>query len=316
MNDTVEQQPVDDLHKEIAAAFDEQEAAEEVETEEEAEELEGETEEITDETEESEEETEEELEPLDPPVGWNAEDRERFAQIPRDAQEVILRREKERDADYSRGKQEIAQIRKKSEAISEVFEPYRQELAINGLDEVGAVRQLLAIRDELRNDPKSTLLSLAQQYGVDFQQVEEDVDPAVLNLRNELNSIKQEQAQRDAMVQQQEHEGLIQQVESFKNETDEKGALKHPHFEELRADMGRLINSGLAGDMSEAYQKSLALRSDLTLQESKAEPKAEIKEKVKKAKKAATGVKSGGTAKKSESKTWREEIEAQFATYS
>lgn len=310
------------LNEDLAAALEEamqEENEEETEKESEEEEKEEETEEEekeeeAEEEESEEEEAEEEEEALEAPQHWAVQDRESFATLSRQGQEFMLRRHKEMEADYTRKTQEVAAIRKKAEAISEVFEPHRQELALNGLDEVSAVRQLLAIRDELRADPKTTLLSLAQQFGVDLSTTEEtDIDPSVLALRKELNDVKQEQARREQEAQQQSQQTLVQQVEDFAQAKDEKGELKHPHFETIRTDMGRMIQSGLAADMEEAYAKVLSLRPELAPPPLKQEPGPSKKERVKKAKKAAAGVRSSGAAEKSEPKTLRQELEAQLS---
>jgi len=316
MTDTAREQSVEDktLAEDLDAAL--AEALQEVAEEEVAEEVAEEEESTEDALDEDPEEDSEEEEALEPPQHWAADDRELFANLPKDGQEYLLRRHKDMEADYTRKTQEIALVRKKAEAFNEVFEPYRRELAINGLDEVSAVRQLLAIRDELRANPKATLTSLAKQYGVDFQQEEEHIDPSVAALKNELESIKQEQARRDYEAQQQTQSDLEKQVDSFQNEKDAQGNLKHPHFADLRVDMGRLIQSGLAADMPEAYAKALAFRPELTPKKAESKPDESQKEKVRKAKKAAAGVKSSGAATKAEPKSLREELEAQFAAHS
>jgi hypothetical protein len=53
-----------------------------------------------------------EAEPLDPPQFWSAADKERFAELPREVQDVILRHEQQRSAATSRALQEAAEKRK------------------------------------------------------------------------------------------------------------------------------------------------------------------------------------------------------------
>jgi len=319
MSVTAEKQPdettlAEDLDSALAEAL--QEVAEEQKEEPEEEVIEEVTEAKTEEEveeAESEEETEEDPEEthLEAPEHWGAQDREVFAAIPKDGQEFLLRRHKDMEADYTRKTQDIAGIRKKADAFTEVFDPYRHDLAINGLDEVTAVRQLLAVRGDLQQDPKTTLLNLARQYGVDLSQPteEEYVDPSVLALRQELDGFKQEQARKELEVQQQSQQTLLSQVETFRDAKDKDGNATHPHFEEMRIDMGRLIQSGIAADMNDAYTRVLSMRSDLQPVIPKAEPTKQ--ERVKKAKKAATGVHSSGAATKSEALSLHDEISAQ-----
>lgn len=53
---------------------------------------------------------------LEPPRFWDAEDKERFGELPRDVQEIILRKEDERNAATARVLQEAAEKRKALEA--------------------------------------------------------------------------------------------------------------------------------------------------------------------------------------------------------
>jgi hypothetical protein len=319
MNDTAnaveEKTLAEDLGEALDAALEEEPTEEVEEAEEEVEEASEEVEEVEVEEEPEDVAEDEEDEPLEPPQHWAAKHKEVFSSLDREGQEFLLERHKDMEGDYTRKMQEIAPLRKKYDSLEDVFGPHRQELAILGLDEVSAVRQLLAIREQLKTDPQATLMSLAQEFGVDFTQSEDDTDPAVLSLRNELNQIKTQQAQKDLEAQQQSQNTLIQQVEDFRTATDESGNLKHPLFEELRDDMGKLIEVGFAADLDDAYSQALARRSPESSNQpaKKEDVKEERKEKVRKAKKAAAGVKSTGAAIKSDSLTLREELEAQFA---
>jgi hypothetical protein len=62
------------------------------------------------------EDDESEQVPLAPPKFWDAEAKERFGELPRDVQEIILRKEDERNAATSRALQETAEKRKALDA--------------------------------------------------------------------------------------------------------------------------------------------------------------------------------------------------------
>lgn len=65
---------------------------------------------------ESETDAEAELPPIEAPNSWSKDDRELFTTLPRETQEVIARRERERDAATQRVMNESAQVRKAAEA--------------------------------------------------------------------------------------------------------------------------------------------------------------------------------------------------------
>lgn len=55
--------------------------------------------------------------PIEPPVSWKADAKERFKKLPREDQKYILARESEREAALTRAQQEAAETRRKAEEI-------------------------------------------------------------------------------------------------------------------------------------------------------------------------------------------------------
>jgi hypothetical protein len=66
-------------------------------------------------------------EPIDPPRSWTQAEKERFATLPRETQEYIHAREQERERDFRRGQNEIAEQRKAVQAEREAAEKARQQ---------------------------------------------------------------------------------------------------------------------------------------------------------------------------------------------
>lgn len=58
---------------------------------------------------------------IDPPKSWDAEARERFAQMPRELQEYVLARETERDRGVSAQQQRAAEARQRADAEAQLF---------------------------------------------------------------------------------------------------------------------------------------------------------------------------------------------------
>lgn len=66
--------------------------------------------------------------PLDAPSHWSDSDREVFSTQPREVQEVWLRRDKEREADYTKKTKTAAEIRKEAEALRQSYQERQKEL--------------------------------------------------------------------------------------------------------------------------------------------------------------------------------------------
>jgi hypothetical protein len=65
---------------------------------------------------EDEAQNEAEQPPIDPPLSWDAEAKAQFEQLPRDLQQKVVEREKQRDAALSKAQQDAAEARKAVEA--------------------------------------------------------------------------------------------------------------------------------------------------------------------------------------------------------
>lgn len=315
------------LHDELSNIYDEQSTETEIETAEpEKEEKPGrvrdesgkfvkaEKEENTEEpSAEEEAATEEAPEPgLEAPLHWSAEDKAAFAKVPKDAQEFVLRRHKAMEADYTRKTQEVADTKRFKDNFDQLLNPYRNQFAMHGMDDVGAVRYLLGNFQALQQNPAQFLMNLAQQYGVDFSQKQDGtVDPTIQALQGEISSLRSQIAQTTQAQQYQVNSSLLNQVNAFRDEKDATGNLKHPHFETVRKDMSVLIESGRAQTLDEAYPLAVRLHPDIydkSLEQSilekqkaaqvEADKKTldEQKQKADKAKKAASGIRSGGAS--------------------
>ena len=235
--------------------------------------------------------------PLEAPKNWSEEVRSKFKDLPRDAQEYMLKRDKEMTADYTRKTQEVAQQRKSFESLDKVIAPMRQQIAASGIGEAEYISRLLNADMALRNNPKMALKQLAQGYGIDLSSIEENVDwndsdPQITQLQQQNQAILAELNQFKKQNLQSARQQTENQISAFAESKDEKGNLKYPHFEQVRVKMGNLIDAGEAKGLEDAYAKSIRLDDDLYKQSldsqrksAKAEEDARRKAAVEKAKK-------------------------------
>lgn len=250
---------------------------------------------------EAEEDEESDETPIEPPQHWAEEHKDTFRNLPPSAQEFVLQRHRQMEADYTRKSQEVAEVRK-------ALEPAKAHISQMGVSEGEYVRRLAAADQYLTQNPKQGVEWLAKQYGVKLdtgeQGTEEDEfkDPYVQQLEEKVNALESQFQSRQQQEQHASEQQIQQQIEQFASEKDEKGDYKRPHFEQVKTHMGALMNSGAAESLEEAYDQAVWARPDLRselLEQQKREAaqqeKQRRKEKAQKAKKATTPASTGAT---------------------
>ena len=235
--------------------------------------------------------------PLQAPKNWSEDVRSKFKDLPRDAQEYMLKRDKEMTADYTRKTQEIAEQRKNFESLDKVITPMRQHIEATGIGEAEYIHRLLNADMALRNNPKMALKKLAQGYGIDLSSYDSDsadyeADSQIAQLQQQNQTILAELKQFKEQNLMSARQKTENEINAFSTATDDKGNLKHPHFDKVRAKMGNLIDAGEAKSLQDAYAKAVRLDDDLYNQSleaqrksAKAEEDAKRKAAVEKAKK-------------------------------
>ena len=249
---------------------------------------------------EEEEEQQEaaELEAIPAPQHWPQDFSKDFEALPVEAQHMFMTRYKQMEADHTKKTQGIAQYRKRQEAFDEIMAPFKGDFERAGMDDVGAVRQLLAAHDYLRKDPQNAINWLANQYGVDIgaigndpAQEDEFADPQVKQLQQQVAQLTGFIQNQQTQQQSNEQASTQSFIDQFAAETDANGNPAHPHFEKVRNVMGTLISNNNATDLKTAYE--MAVYADPDLRQAEIQRMAASKsqndvktEAVKKAKKA------------------------------
>lgn len=99
-----------------------------------------------------------------PPPSWSALAKAKFAALDPIIQQEVLKRER----DIETGKAEWEGKAQKFNALDEILAPRRDQLAVAGLDDVGAVRALFAAQDMLQRTPVDALLYLGRTVNVNW----------------------------------------------------------------------------------------------------------------------------------------------------
>lgn len=213
---------------------------------------------------EQEEETDtSQRESIQPPSSWRANVREQFAALPAEVQEEVLRRE----SDFHRGIEQYRTDADYGRNLKSVFAPYQQDFASLGVNETQAVSSLLQTERTLRlGTPEQKLAifqSMASSYGVPVEAlVSDDGDvrqTAMLNaqLTSRLNQLEQQLHGFTTAQQSQVQAQVTDSITKFASDPANKW------FSDVREDMGRLLEGGIAADLQDAYDKACNMRPDI-----------------------------------------------------
>lgn len=194
-------------------------------------------------------------EPEDPaiataPQSWDAQKRELWGKLPADVRKYIADREGETHKRISELGSEVAKLK----PLEQVIAPYRQAFALSGLPEHVVMQQLLETQQLLQRDPVNGLRWVAQQLGVPVEHLaaaapQAPQDPHVQALMSEVQQLKAATQAQQEQARAAMEAGLSAEIQSF--------AKERPHFEAVRAEMGRLIQAGAATDLADAYDKAV-----------------------------------------------------------
>ena len=257
---------------------------------------------------------------IEAPQHWAKEHRELFGSQSREVQEFLLERHKAMEGDYTRGKMEIADFKKTWEPVEQLFTQYPQ------LNPTETIQNWANIARALDANPLQTLQYLATQYRVDLTSAEnlndgeqQEVNPEVQALRQELNGLKEDYNTRLREEQQTAVQGRVAEIDAFSKETDDNGNLLRPYVEQAMPMMISLAKvareEGKQPSLQTLYDQAVYANPELREQvfqaekaQEEAKRKAEAIAKAKKAKEAATSIKGGAGESDAESLSIREEI--------
>ncbi len=245
-------------------------------------------------------------EPLTAPARWPEDRRKAFEDLPDDAKRILLDREKEFNTGLTQHAQKNAETVRKFEQINSQFQDHhRKEMQAAGVDEAGAIRDLLGRHDAFNRDPVGYgaavakqlgkgnplpyIAALIKQTGVTQQQLfggqqpqeqqpqgdpplDEWQDPAIVEMKQRLDRYEQFIQQQQTERQQKAEEAFTQAVASFEHATNEDGSPKYPHIGSVVPDVIALVqnNADLYRDphrvLEDAYNKAIRFHPEVSKQ--------------------------------------------------
>lgn len=201
-------------------------------------------------------------------TGWKPEQRERFAALPPEVQQLVMDRQTETSAFFQRKLSETTDQFKAAEPLlkaAQDVEPFARSIGTTPHD---LVRNYAAIDYNLRYAPYAEKVKLlgqiAQSYGIPFAQPEIDqfadplqpngqAYPVIHDLRSQVQKLQSELAGYKQQTTAYQDAQLHSRIDAFAKATNADGSPKYPFFDVVRPAMGQLISSGKAASMEDAY---------------------------------------------------------------
>lgn len=231
------------------------------------------------------------------PKTWRPEAAAKFATLPPEVQQEVLKREE----DMFRGLEGYKADANVGKAVNQILQPYMpmlQQAGLNPLQQVEGLMQAHYLLATGTPEQKQMLFQrLAQDYGVNLGYEQPYIDPQVQALQKQLSDLQSKLSGREQQEAAAARSQLQSQIDTFASDP------AHPYFDEVANDIAGLLRSGAAKDLADAYEKAVwanpvtrAKEQGRLTAEADAKAKAEAATKATQARKA-TGANVSAKAK-------------------
>lgn len=191
-----------------------------------------------------------------PPASWKKDYHEAWTTADPKLKEYAWKREEEMRA----GVQPLLTKAQYADQMQQAIEPYMNNIRGLGIEAPQAVKALMEADNVLRHgspqQKQAYFAQLAQQYGINMGEVQiQPTDPNFYAIQNELAQVRGEVLNWKQQQENAQNEALLSEINQFQSKAE--------YFEEARPTMIQLLNSGVAKDLDDAYQKAIRLDNDL-----------------------------------------------------
>ena len=187
-----------------------------------------------------------------PPASWKKDYHEAWTTADPKLKEYAWKREEEMRA----GVQPLLTKAQYADQMQQAIEPYMNNIRGLGIEAPQAVKALMEADNVLRHgspqQKQAYFAQLAQQYGINMGDVQ--IQPFYA-IQNELAQVRGEVLNWKQQQENAQNEALLSEINQFQSKAE--------YFEEARPTMIQLLNSGVAKDLDDAYQKAIRLDNDL-----------------------------------------------------
>jgi len=191
-----------------------------------------------------------------PPASWKKDYHEAWTTADPKLKEYAWKREEEMRA----GVEPLLSKAQFADQMQQALEPYMNNIRGLGIEAPQAVKALMEADNVLRHgtpqQKQAYFAQLAQQYGINMGDVQvQPTDPNFYAIQNELAQVRGEVLNWKQQQEAAQNQALLQEINQFQTKAE--------YFEEARPTMIQLLNSGVAQDLDDAYQKAIRLDNDL-----------------------------------------------------
>jgi hypothetical protein len=191
-----------------------------------------------------------------PPASWKKDYHEAWTTADPKLKEYAWKREEEMKA----GVQPLLSKAQFADQMQQAIEPYMQNIRGLGIEAPQAVKALMEADNVLRHgspqQKQQYFAQLAQQYGINMGETQfQPTDPNFYAIQNELAQVRGEVLNWKQAQETAQNQALLQEINQFQTKAE--------YFEEARPTMIQLLNSGVAQDLQDAYEKAIRLDNDL-----------------------------------------------------
>lgn len=218
---------------------------------------------------------------IEPPASWSADQKAKWSSLPPDVQQYVAQRESEAHKAISEKGSRAAMF----DAVEAAIGEHKTALVSEYGSVDRAVNTLVNVAMRAGQDPEGFVRWFAQQHRIDLARIAgQPGEPAQADPLNHLSAKVDTLASR--IEQQQRESALMQQIREFSSEKGADGKPLRPYFEDVRETMAGLMQSGLAANLDEAYQKAVRV-NDAVIAKVRAEQEAAKRAEAERAAKAA-----------------------------
>lgn len=189
---------------------------------------------------------------VEAPKTWKPEAAAEWSKVPPLVQQEILKREQ----DMFTGLETYKVAADFGKTVHSILNPYAEGIRSRGGDPIDHVHKILEadrILSTASDEEKvEHFMALARSYGVNFQA--DDVsfeDTTVKELRQTVASLQSRLDNQDKTAQNAHRLQIEKEVKAFESDP------KNIYFNELGNDIARLISTGVATSLQEAYDKAV-----------------------------------------------------------
>ena len=227
-----------------------------------------------------------------PPASWKKDYHEAWTTADPKLKEYAWKREEEMKA----GVQPLLSKAQFADQMQQAIDPYMNNIRGLGIEAPQAVKALMEADNVLRHgspqQKQQYFAQLAQQYGINMGDVQvQPTDPNFYAIQNELAQVRGEVLNWKQQQEAAQNQALLSEINQFQ--------AKAEYFEEARPIMIQLLNSGVAQDLDDAYQKAIRLDNDLFTKHQQASQGAADAAKREASNKAAKAAKAAAVSVKS-----------------